>query len=186
MAFRDRQAEIEAAAADGCDRLARHDHGILGDRNGQDLAVGGRKNGAFLALFHDDRTLGLCRRDLVAYHIDLRAQGIQTLRRRDAALDQFLAAGEFRLGVFQRGAQTEKLRFDCRDLEIDLVVLDHGNDVACLDVDAFGDLQLHDCPPDASARGDRVARLDAAIDGLPFGDLDRLETECLGREGGCR
>ena len=92
MALGDGEAQEEAAAADGGDRLAGQHHGAARDRHGQHAAVAGGDDSHLGLLLHHDRALGLARSKLVAGDVDGGTKLVEPLRRRHPTLDQGFAA----------------------------------------------------------------------------------------------
>ena len=177
MALGNRQAQEKPAATQRGDGFAGHHHRTLGHRHRQNLAVVGRQHVAFRALLHHDLPLRFRGGDLVAEHVDLGTQLIQPLAGGDAFLDQRLTADEFAFGVLQLRGKRLQLGVEGRHLKVDLVVAHDGDALPALHRVAFGNVERHQGAADAGARGERVARLDAAVDRLPFRNGDRLDDQ---------
>ena len=180
MPLGDREAQKEPAAADRRDRLAGEHDRAARDRHAQDDAVTRRDHLALRALLDHDLALRADGGQLVARDIHSGAQLVEPLGGCDAAIDQGLAAPEFGLSRGELRVQRAHLRVERRDLEDDLVVAHHRDPLAGGHQVALADVQLIDDPANPRAGRHRVARLDAAVDRLPFGDFRQRQIERSG------
>ena len=181
MALGDGEAQEEAAAADGGDRLAGQHHGAARDRHGQHAAVARGHNRTLGLLLHHDLALGLARSKLVAGDVDGGTKLVEPLRRRHPTLDQGFAARQFGLCRRQLGLERAHLGVEGGDLKGDLVVTHRGEVLALRHAVSFADGEVSDDAADARPRRHGVPGFDAAIHRLPLGDRGRRERQRPGR-----
>ena len=128
-----------------------------------------------------DIGLGGKRLKLAGQHLDLHAQGVEPLRRRNPLFQKAFAPVQLGLGMGELRLQRALLRAKRIALEGQLLILDPPDGLPRRHPVTLDDRQLHQRPPQPRPRRDAVARLDLAIDRLPFGDGDGAQR--LGQGG---
>ena len=186
VAFRNREAQEHATAADHRHRLARGDDRSARDGDGKHDPRLGRQHRTFIDLLLDDQALGFETADLALEDIYGRPKRTKPLARNHAAVEERLPALEVSARRLDLRRERLELRVDRCEPEFELVVDDEGDPCACLDAISLGHLKLNDGSADPRPRRHPVSRLDLPVDRLPLDDLARRERQDVRHGWRCR